>query len=84
MFVSYHHSDQSIADKIRLALASEGVDVWSPESIALGASIQEQVTAAIRDADYTLLLLGPTSQSSPYTMTEAAAAGSCARRIRQK
>jgi CTP:molybdopterin cytidylyltransferase MocA len=74
VFLSYAHSDVDIADRIRHVLIDEGLAVWSPASVSFGASIVEEVSAALQESDYALMVIGPKSQDSAWVAAETAAA----------
>jgi len=80
VFLVAAHEDAPLARRIRSVLERHGIQVWTSDSVAVGASFGSEVDLAIRSADAVLVLATPTSGRSAWVSAEVAAAS--AARIR--
>jgi hypothetical protein len=71
VFLSYSRTDASAAaNYLYQYLSLRGVDVYRDVDLPVGDSIQDQLTKAIRDADYVVVLISPAYSDSRWTSLE--------------
>lgn len=74
IFVSYSHQDQAWLDRFRIMLQpaqrATGLELWSDQRIAAGASWKEEIAAAIDTARIALLLVSNHFLASDFICTE--------------
>ena len=70
-FICYSSKDTIFADLLRMKLKEGGVEVWKDEgSIHAGDEWREAIDQGIRSADVCLVVITPSSCSSPYVTYE--------------
>ena len=75
IFISHSTVDREIALEISNLLDSSSIETWfASESVDLGSNFAEKITEAISSSDYLLLILSPTSISSPHVKREVSLA----------
>lgn len=75
IFISHSTIDRKIALEISNLLKSSLIETWlASESVDLGSNFAEKITEAISSSNYLLLLLSPTSISSPHVKREVSLA----------
>jgi hypothetical protein len=75
VFLSYSHEDKSIARELARELEKRGAEVWFDEqTLRLGDSLLERISAAIRSSDVFLILVSPASGPSEWMRRELSAA----------
>lgn len=75
IFISHSTVDREIALEISNLLDSSSIETWlASESVDLGSNFAEKITEAISTSDYLLLILSPTSISSPHVKREVSLA----------
>ncbi len=74
-FISYSTKNETFAQRLHADLQNKGVRCWySPEDIAGGKKLHEQIDEAIRVYDRLLLILSDESMKSEWVKTEIAKA----------
>lgn len=72
VFISYNHEDSLVAEKLKSALEEKGIAVTiDSEAMAAGASIQQFIESAVRDADVTLSIVSKRSLLSAWVAMES-------------
>lgn len=72
IFISYAREDETIAQRLRDVLASQGWDVWrDKEGIATGSSWGASIETALRDAKCVVVLWSTHALSSHFVRDEA-------------
>ena len=71
-FISYSHADQTVAHKLAEDLRANGVDIWADFwDLQPGDSLVGKIfSEGIRDAQFFLILLSPSSTSSSWVRHE--------------
>ena len=65
VFISYSSQNKADADAIRALLEKNGIRVWmAPDSIPPGSNYMSEITPAIENCGYFLLLLSEDSEKS--------------------
>ncbi|MGH8499435.1 MAG: toll/interleukin-1 receptor domain-containing protein, partial [Methylococcales bacterium] len=71
VFVSYHHSNKDVAEKIAIELKKISDHVWFDEfEINTGDSIRDRVDEGLKDSDYFLIVLSDAARKSQWTEVE--------------
>lgn len=71
VFISYNHADLYWAEKIKEALERHDIQVTIDiEEFQFGDSIEDSITKAIRNTDYTILIVSEHSLQSPWIIQE--------------
>lgn len=82
VFVSYARTDSEFAKQLVLDLKSAGVTAWMDQvDIPAGARWDESIAAALRDADFVLVILTPESARSQNVLDEIGFALSNEKRV---
>ena len=75
IFISHSTVDRKIALDISKLLDSSSIETWfASEDVDLGSNFAEKITEALSSSDYLLLILSPTSISSPHVKREVSLA----------
>ena len=75
VFISYSSQNKADADAIRALLEKNGIRVWmAPDSIPPGSNYMSEITPAIENCGYFLLLLSEDSEKSYYVQCEVSTA----------
>jgi hypothetical protein len=73
LFISFSTKDQGFAERLHADLQANGVRCWySPEDMAGGKKLYEEIDSAIRMHDKLLLILSEHSMKSEWVKTEIA------------
>ena len=73
VFISHSDSDLQLAGRVSKALRKAGLNVWDPEvNLLPGDNWPARVGDALEESDAMVVLLTPTSISSPYVKAEIA------------
>ena len=73
VFISYSHSDSSLAARVSNALRDAGLQVWDPEvNVLPGDNWPAEVGRALEESNAMVVLLTPNSISSPHVKAEMA------------
>ena len=73
VFISYSHSDSSLAARVSKALRKTGLTVWDAEvNLLPGDNWPAQVGRALEESDAMVVLLTPNSIRSPHVKAEMA------------
>ena len=73
VFISYSHSDSSLAARVSNALREAGLQVWDPEvNVLPGDNWPAEVGRALEESNAMVVLLTPNSISSPHVKAEMA------------
>lgn len=71
VFISYSGADEKWADRLRKALAPQGVEVWNPASqISPGENWGLKYGKALQNSDGVVVLLSPDSVKSDWVRHE--------------
>ncbi len=71
IFISYSHTDKTIAETIANQIQLSGADVWLDEwEIRIGESNIRKISEGLQDADFVVLLLSPRATESGWVETE--------------
>ncbi|MGH8549988.1 MAG: toll/interleukin-1 receptor domain-containing protein [Methylococcales bacterium] len=71
VFVSYHHSNKDIAERIAMELKKISDHVWFDEfEIKAGDSIRNRIDEGLKDSDYFLIVLSDAARKSQWTEVE--------------
>jgi hypothetical protein len=71
VFISYSRSDLALANRVRSALDSIGLNPWIDHiEISPGQSFLEKMNEGLREASYVLVLLSPASLNSRWVTRE--------------
>jgi len=70
VFLSYAHTDKTLARKVAEGLKRAGLDVWSLDELLPGEPWANEVAQALREAEAMVVLLTADALSSPYVMSE--------------
>ena len=71
VFISYKSEERAYANRVRSALAYNGISCWmAPESIGAGGSFPSEILKGIRQCPIFLLLLSPMAQESEWIPRE--------------
>ena len=75
IFISHSTVDREIALDISKLLDSNSIETWfASEGVDLGSNFAEKIAEALSSSDYLLLILSPTSISSPHVKREVSLA----------
>jgi DNA-binding CsgD family transcriptional regulator len=73
VFLSYHHSDRELMRKLRSALKSSGITVWSDERLKAGSkNWRVAVANQIEAAQCVVVILSPKAKKSEWVANELA------------
>jgi hypothetical protein len=81
VFLSRASVDEQLAEQVRKGLESQGLKVWSDQSIAPGEVWGGSIDAALEDADSFVFLLGSRSSPGPWTSLELGKALASGKRV---
>lgn len=71
VFISYKSEERAYANRVRSALAYNGISCWmAPESIGAGGEYPSEIPKGIRQCPIFLLLLSPMAQKSKWIPRE--------------
>jgi hypothetical protein len=75
IFISHSTVDRDIALDISKLLDGSSIETWfASEGVDLGSNFAEKITEALSSSDYLLLILSPSSISSPHVKREVSLA----------
>lgn len=74
IFISYKREDTTLANAVRLALKSEGFEVWWDETLQTGERWEERIDEALLTAAAVVVLWTPASITSDWVRHEASVA----------
>lgn len=74
VFISYKRDDAETANAVRLALKSEGFDVWWDEALQTGERWEQRIDEALMTAEAVVVLWTEASSSSDWVRHEASVA----------
>lgn len=65
VFISYSHHDRDFVDQLTQGLKSEGITVWSDQSIQPGSDWIEEIEEGLEQSRHILLIVSQASLNSP-------------------
>jgi hypothetical protein len=74
VFISYKREDAALANAVRLALRTQGLDVWWDESLQTGERWEERIDQALLNALAVVVIWSPRSSTSEWVRHEASIA----------